>query len=488
MREQTCPDDDGGCGCDERPTALDNGRAAPHEQDAALSDMVRIEIRPSEILIRIRTESADVSLVDARSADAPAQEKVPRRSLAKARGRGEPGTRAIPTTRAATAFVGFGAAPADKYRDGYSQIQLRKDLVDSYVAALQHVHALGGVLTSSGAIRDLSEPATPGRSTTSLHYTGRALDLFIYTGMQGADDPYLVTRAGGTDANPEWEVFCVSKAPLTTSPFFDASLISDREVDCVKWVEGVGSRTFKRRAVCFSLTDLMARHGWVPIPARGTWKTNYLSCEWWHFQNAAGLVDNVSTFGDQLRQVWREQLVRDSGLALGAVWGGRSFHATGAPVVPAPAGPPVEKVIWAQAVLNAVAGAGLPAEGNYGPRTKAALRAFQAANGVPQTSALDTTTEIALLQRALVRLQQATFTRIGVDTEELVRAVTEFQRAHALEPDGDAGSKTRAAMVAALASSPRSRPKTAAKKNGAGIVATRKRRGVKRRATTTARR
>ena len=443
--------------------------------------MVRIEIRPSEIVIRIRTDSADVSMVDARDAAAGDHDDASLLTAAKAL------ARAVPRSRAAPGFVGFAVAPADKYRDGYSQVQMRKDLVDSYTAALQHVHALGGILTSSGAIRDLGEQATAGRSTTSLHYTGRALDLFIYSGMQGGEEPYLVTRAGGTDANPEWEIFCVSKAPLTTHPLFDASLIAERDVECLRWVEDVGSRTFTRHAVCFSLTDVMARHGWTPIPARGNWKSNYLSCEWWHFQNAAGLVDNVSTFGDQLRQVWREDLVRDSGLALDAVWAGRSFHAAGS-VATAPVVPAVEMVVWAQAVLNAVAGAGLPAEGNYGPRTKAALRGFQAANGIPQTGALDTATTIALLQRALGRLQQATFTRIGVSTDETVRAITEFQQAHALNPDGDAGPKTRAAIVAALASAPRSRAKAAAKKNGTGAIPPRKRRSTKRRTRTTAKR
>jgi peptidoglycan hydrolase-like protein with peptidoglycan-binding domain len=145
-------------------------------------------------------------------------------------------------------------------------------------------------------------------------------------------------------------------------------------------------------------------------------------------------------------------------------------------------------VIWAQAVLNAVAGAGLPAEGNYGPRTKEALRGFQGANGIPQTGALDPATTIALVQRALGRLQQATFTHIGVSTDDTVTAIADFQRAHALKPDGDVGPKTRAAMVIALASAPRSRAKVAAKKNGTGALAPRKRRSTKRRSRAAAKR
>jgi peptidoglycan hydrolase-like protein with peptidoglycan-binding domain len=218
----------------------------------------------------------------------------------------------------------------------------------------------------------------------------------------------------------------------------------------------------------------------------------YTSCEWWHFQNASGLVDNVSTFGDQLRQVWREELVRDSGLALSAVWAGRSFHATGvAAPATVPAAPPVEKVIWAQAVLNALAGAALPAQGNYGPRTKEALRSFQAANGIPTTGALDAATEVALLQRALERLGHVTVTSIGEITDDTTSAVAAFQQAHQLNADGEVGPKTRAAMVADLAKAPKSVVRTraaAAKKNGAGTVSPRKRRSTKRTTVSTLRR
>jgi peptidoglycan hydrolase-like protein with peptidoglycan-binding domain len=352
---------------------------------------------------------------------------------------------------------------------------MRKDLVDSYTSVLRTVHALGGILTSSGGIRHLGEKATAGRSTTSLHYTGRAIDLFIYSGMQGGEEPYLVTRSGGTDANPEWEVYCVSSSPLTAHPLHDESLIAEREIECVRWVSGTGYRTFMRRASCFSLTAVMARHGWLPIPARSNWKTQYLSCEWWHFQNAAGLVGGVSTFGDQLRQVWREDLVRDSGLALGAIWAGRSFRASGAPVVPAVPGPALdapEKARWAQTVLNAVAGTALATDGKFGARSREALQRFQAVNGIAITGAIDATTEIALLQRALERLDDREFTRIGVIDDELARVISRFQRTHGLKVDGRSGPGTRAAMVAALASGAVRGPaaRGASRRNGTGTA------------------
>lgn len=321
--DERSEDDDEGCGAaDDIPTPASSGDTVP--------DAVRIEIRAGEIVITIRADA-----LTAATAQAPAQvirDAAPsasamtavRSARAMMRGPAEPG------------FVGFATAPADKYRSGYSSVQVRADLVESYRAAYQHVHALGGILTSSGGIRDLGEKATAGRAKASLHYTGRAIDLFIYSGMQSGEEPYLVTRAGGTDANPEWKLYCVSSAPMTASPLYDRALIAEREIECVRWVKGIGYETYTRRATCFSLTDLMARYGWEPIPARGSWKTEYLSCEWWHFQNGQGLTPGVSTFGDQLLQVWPGNLVRASGLALDALWAARSFRADGSSVAPAP--------------------------------------------------------------------------------------------------------------------------------------------------------
>jgi peptidoglycan hydrolase-like protein with peptidoglycan-binding domain len=446
MSEHAFADVDDSCAALNGATALpDSGD--PDDSDAALHDAVRVEIGHGEIVITIRadalTRGSPTDVVRAADILAPATRALPRASRS-----------ALPS-RAATTFVGLASAPADRYRGGYAQVQMRKDLVDSYTSVLRTVHALGGILTSSGGIRHLGEKATAGRSTTSLHYTGRAIDLFIYSGMQGGDEPYLVTRAGGTNANPEWEVFCVSRSPLTTHPLYDESLIEERELECVRWVSGVGSRTFTRRVPCFSLTAVMARHGWLPIPARSNWKTEYLSCEWWHFQNAAGLVSGVSTFGDELRQAWREDLVRASGLALGAVWAGRSFRASGAPPVPAVPEPGLdtpEKIRWAQTVLNAVTGTALATDGKFGARSGEALQRFQAASGIAMTGALDATTEIALVQRALERIDGRQFSRIGVIDDETVRVISAFQRAHGLKVDGRSGPKTRAAMVAALAS------------------------------------
>lgn len=223
-------------------------------------------------------------------------------------------------------FVGLAPVQADRYGEGYPHFVLRADLAPAYLRVFRQVRALGGILTSSGAIRALAAEAAPGRSRTSLHYTGRAIDLCIHTGMQGPADPYMVVRDGGPDEAPLWKVFCVSAAPDPEDPLYDESLLREGEVEAALWHEGSGCRTVKRRATYFSLTDVLAAEGWNRIPARRDWKTSYLSVEWWHFQHHAGLREGESRFGDELRRVWRADRVEASGLALDAVWRGLSFE------------------------------------------------------------------------------------------------------------------------------------------------------------------
>ena len=224
-------------------------------------------------------------------------------------------------------LVGLATVPADRYGEGYPHFYLRADLAHAYLRAYRQVRALGGILTSSGAIRALDAEAAAGRSGTSLHYTGRALDLCIHTGMLGPADPYLVVRDGGPDEAPLWSVLCVSTAPDPADPLYDASLLREGEVEAALWREGRGYRTITRRAVCFSLTDVLAAQGWHRIPARPDWRTSYLSVEWWHFQHHAGLREGETRFGDELRRVWPADRVERSGLALDAVWRGLSFEA-----------------------------------------------------------------------------------------------------------------------------------------------------------------
>jgi|GEM_PF-1215934 len=236
-----------------------------------------------------------------------------------------PRAAAVPAELAAPAPpVGLARVPADPAGEGYAHVVLRADLEAPYLEVYRRVRALGGILTSSGGIRDLGEPSTPGRSRTSLHYTGRAIDLFIHTGMRGPGDRYAIVRDGGTDLHPFWRVFCSSEAADPADPLYDPSLVREMELECALW-DARGVTTVRRRGRWICLTDLLAAGGWHRIPARADWRTSYLSVEWWHFQHHGGLVVGHSRFGDELLRAWPAPRVAESGLALDAVWTGLSF-------------------------------------------------------------------------------------------------------------------------------------------------------------------
>ena len=317
-----------------------------------------------------------------------------------------PAVKRAPRTRARATVAGSDAmhialvnVPADGLEpDGFHDFRMRGDLAASYQRVRARVRALGGVITSSGALRDLHEPATPGRSRTSLHYTGRAIDLYIESGARRPKDPYLVvaSQAGTT---PTWTIYCESRDPRPDDESYNASLIEERTLDCAIWKKGVGLDTIKRTARVFNLTQLFMDEGWKPISARSDWKTNYLSCEWWHFQNESGLRLGVSLFGDDLLKVWPRPLVESSGLALDAVWRGRYFQIPSGGATPAPGTPPspsADTTRFIQTALNSVDRESLDVDGKFGSNTRDALKRFQEQSGLPVTGLYDAATEAAL--------------------------------------------------------------------------------------------
>lgn len=181
----------------------------------------------------------------------------------------------------------------DKYQGGYDHFSLRDDVADELFLALQQVRALGGIITSSGSRRSLKARVNSNRSATSLHYVGRALDLYVYSSMVNPrQDPYVCVR----DHGMRWQVFgrC-NQGPTTT---LKAYTYQHKEVE----VEGQ----------FFDLTALFKRHGFQRISARRRFFNDAIAerkrrgaAEWWHFQYETGLVEGESTFGEELLKVYR---------------------------------------------------------------------------------------------------------------------------------------------------------------------------------------
>lgn len=189
----------------------------------------------------------------------------------------------------------------DAYGEGYARITMRADAAAALVKVRDVLHEHGAKLTTSGGIRSLNANVSANRSATSMHYVGRAMDLFVYSGMNNADeDPYVIrpraseplgNETRGTDRL--WTVYarCKSKGPLAQQRTFkDAVTYRNRKSGLA--VSGI----------FINLTKLFHDHGFRAVGARpaflrgGSW----LGAEWWHFQYETGLVKGLSTFGGEL--------------------------------------------------------------------------------------------------------------------------------------------------------------------------------------------
>jgi len=188
----------------------------------------------------------------------------------------------------------FESSPADVYSQGYSKVWLRSDTAGRYRAVYAAAHAAGAQVTSSGGKRDLAAPVTAGRSATSFHYTGRALDLFLYSGMVNpATDPYVVVRDG--------ELLHRVYARCNDSSGDRLAL-----TQVVTYAQRKG--TLKAEGRFIDLTALFEKNGFRRIHARPDFPTGggQIGAEWWHFQDETELVHGVSTFGQELLKVYSQ--------------------------------------------------------------------------------------------------------------------------------------------------------------------------------------
>src|SRR5690606_6115882 len=82
----------------------------------------------------------------------------------------------------------------DVHGKGYGHLTVRQDGAPHLEAVRDKLHHHGAILTSSGGLRSLSADVGANRSATSLHYLGRAIDLYLYSGMVDPRvDPYVCT-------------------------------------------------------------------------------------------------------------------------------------------------------------------------------------------------------------------------------------------------------------------------------------------------------
>lgn len=189
------------------------------------------------------------------------------------------------------------SCPADKWGNGYDTFTLRADTAEAYLKVRAEVKARGGVLTSAGGKRALTSGSSPTRSKKSFHYTGRALDLALYSGFQDpAKDAYVVVPAGDRTFTV-WARQVDPEAP-------EGASVDQVTLTCCHGGKFAKRKDWTGRA--FDLTAIFRKHGFEGIPARSDFPFggSYLGAEWWHFSWRGGMVAGETTFGAELLRVY----------------------------------------------------------------------------------------------------------------------------------------------------------------------------------------
>ena len=204
--------------------------------------------------------------------------------------------------------------PADIFpgRDGYDHLLLRTDVANAYIDLYNAVHELGGILTTAGGKRKLTTGSNISRSKTSFHYTGRAFDMALPTGMQNPDiDPFIIVSC----EDRIWSVWCRTDKTMTEmAHLIESQKLPTRVTDCLTATYMIGGKVLEKEVtgVFFSFTDLARAFGFESIRARSRfYKGVYTSAEWWHFQYETGLATGISTFGRGLLKIYTLEEVEE---------------------------------------------------------------------------------------------------------------------------------------------------------------------------------
>ncbi len=244
--------------------------------------------------------------------------------------------------RQTEAPFGFKRVAADKYERKKMSLEGLQSFTVAAVSepelneAIAEIRKLGGVVTSSGGLRDLKSPVDKkSRSATSFHYTGRAVDLYIYSGMIAPETDAYVVVADGEDGL--WQVY--ARTEDATVP--EVTLIANKKVDLPRGPKDADGKSppvlCKLETVpvvgrFFSVTEIFKNHGFERISAKPAFTDDpngrlYDAAEWWHFEDHGGLEVGKTTFGDLLLQVHTKKELEGTPPAafIKNVWNGKVF-------------------------------------------------------------------------------------------------------------------------------------------------------------------
>jgi hypothetical protein len=190
---------------------------------------------------------------------------------------------------------------------GYSSLRLREDAAKAYNSLKAEINSLGGIVTTVGGVRGLANfKPSKSRSETSIHYTGLAFDLGMWTGMNmdrvgnATPDkstlPYVIERVGSRN----WNVWCRTKNPNVPVRKLKAYYYSKKS--------GHKQETIEGRFIDF--TAIAKKYGFTGIGQRPGFKSSYPCAEWWHFNYLVPLVKGRDTFGSILEELWSDKVLK----------------------------------------------------------------------------------------------------------------------------------------------------------------------------------
>lgn len=187
----------------------------------------------------------------------------------------------------------YRSVALDKYKEGYNRATLLEPTAVKVEKIREYLNSVGAILTSSGGLRALNAPVSASRSATSFHYSGRALDLFVYSGMVDPHtDPFVVVEDGATSRF--WRVYARAKEGYGVP-----------ELTLNGYV--YGHKVVKTTGHFVDLSQLFADHGMHRIRARKSFFRPGGArggAEWWHFQDEEGLIEGETFFGESLLSMY----------------------------------------------------------------------------------------------------------------------------------------------------------------------------------------
>lgn len=203
------------------------------------------------------------------------------------------------------------------------QFSMRNDFASAFDAALKVIHDAGCSLPIFSTPRALP-PLAPGAAlpTDLLPFLGRTLDLMPTAALVDPDnDPLAVAQISGT-ANLE----VVARQFNTTAP--NAASVTAQSWDAFK-CDANSCATVTASRTYLQLTPILNAAGWYqkqPLTAPSKLsQTGSWNC----WTNVTGLIPNVSTFGDEIRQRVTSGEFAASSLrdAISWIWDGETFKA-----------------------------------------------------------------------------------------------------------------------------------------------------------------